>query len=156
VIGERLSSDHAATIDALLESVAADPTLGPRIRLLGRRDDVAALLRAADLFVLASHREGMPRSIIEAMMTGLPVVATDIRGAREEVMDGETGLLVPKGDAAALRGALRRLAGDPELRARLGAAGRCRALREYDETTVIDRQIDALSLRTDARKSIST
>ena len=63
------------------------------------------LLAAADLFVLPSHREGMPRSIIEAMATGLPVVATDIRGAREEVVPHETGLLVPYDPAQA---------GDPE------------------------------------------
>ena len=71
-------------------------TSAGRIRFLGYRQDMADLMRAADIFTLPSHREGMPRSIIEAMLTGLPVVATNIRGSREEVVDGETGLLVPR------------------------------------------------------------
>ena len=91
-VGERLASDHAGSVAHLVDAVAGDAVLASRIRFLGYRDDVADLLRAADLFVLPSHREGMPRSIIEAMLTGLPVVATDIRGAREQVLAGETGL----------------------------------------------------------------
>ena len=124
VIGERLESDHADAIDDAIEAVEHDPALGPRVRFLGYRADAAALLRGADIYTLPSHREGMPRSIIEAMMTGLPVVATDVRGSREEVVDGETGLLVPVGDAAALATALARLAADPAERARMGTAGR--------------------------------
>lgn len=141
VAGARLASDHAAPVDAAL---AADPQLAHRVRLLGERDDVPGLMAAADLFTLPSHREGMPRSIIEAMMTGLPVVATDIRGSREEVVPGETGLLVPVADAAALADALRALAEDPAARAAMGAAGRRRALELYDETKVIARQIALL------------
>jgi glycosyltransferase involved in cell wall biosynthesis len=113
---------------------------------LGARDDVAELLHAADIFVLASHREGMPRSIIEAMMSGLPVVATDIRGSREEVVDGETGALVPVADARALGAAIDRLVIDPKLRESWGAAGRARALMLYDERRVIARQLDRLAL----------
>ena len=78
VIGERLESDHADAIDDAIEAVEHDPALGPRVRFLGCRADAAALLRGADIYTLPSHREGMPRSIIEAMMTGLPVVATDV------------------------------------------------------------------------------
>ncbi len=146
VVGERLPSDHASAIDQALEAVRRDAVLAPRIRLLGYRDDVPRLMRAADIFTLPSHREGMPRSIIEAMMTGLPVVATDIRGAREEVVPGETGALVPVGNAMALAAALRRLAADPALRARQGAAGRARALELYDEGKVIARQLAILGL----------
>jgi glycosyltransferase involved in cell wall biosynthesis len=87
----------------------------------------------------------MPRSIIEAMMTGLPVVATDIRGAREEVIEGETGFLVPVRDPAALGTALARLATDPALRARMGAAGRVRALDLYDEVKVVRRELDLIA-----------
>lgn len=147
VAGDRLSSDHADAIDDALDRVAADPMLAPRVHLLGQRDDVPALLRAADIFTLPSHREGMPRSIIEAMMTGLPVVATDIRGSREEVVDGETGVLVPVKDTRSLQSALARLADDPALRARMGGAGRERALALYDEKQVIGRQLEFLGLR---------
>lgn len=146
VVGERLASDHATAIDDALAALEADPELRRRVRLLGYRSDVPDLLRAADIFVLPSHREGMPRSIIEAMCAGLPVVATDIRGSREEVVDGETGLLVPLGDEAALAAALGRLVADTALRRRMGEAGRARALRLYDESRVVARQIALLGL----------
>ena len=73
---------------------------------LGHRGDVADLLAAFDVFVLASHREGQPRAAMEAAASGLPVVATDIRGCRQVVDDGATGLLVPVRDAGGLRDAL--------------------------------------------------
>ena len=81
VVGERLASDRGEDMAELL----AGAGLGGRLRLLGYRDDVAAVLAAADIFVLPSHFEGLPMSVIEAMLTGLPVVATDIRGPREQV-----------------------------------------------------------------------
>ncbi len=146
VAGERLPSDHASAIDRALEAVARDEALRRRVRLLGHREDMPALMRAADIFTLPSHREGMPRSIIEAMASGLPVVATDIRGAREEVVSGETGALVPVDDPAALAAALGRLAADPALRARQGEAGRARATALYDEDKVVDRQMILLGL----------
>ncbi len=136
--GERLESDHAAPVDA-----AGVP---PNVRLLGHRPDVPDLLRAADIFTLPSHREGMPRSIIEAMMAGLPVIATNIRGSREEVVAGETGLLVPVADREALARAIRELAGDAAARERMGQAGRARALDLYDEAKVIERQLTRLKL----------
>jgi glycosyltransferase involved in cell wall biosynthesis len=146
VAGERLPSDHASAIDRALEAVARDEALRRRVRLLGHREDMPALMRAADIFTLPSHREGMPRSIIEAMASALPVVATDIRGAREEVMPGETGALVPVKDPAALAAALGRLAADPALRARQGEAGRARAAALYDEDKVVERQMILLGL----------
>ena len=79
-------------------------------------------------------------------MTGLPVVATDIRGSREEVVPDETGLLVPVNDAAALARALERLVADPELRTAMGRSGRARALELYDEEKVIRRQMEVLGL----------
>ncbi len=78
-------------------------------------------------------------SVIEAMLTGLPVVASDIRGPREQVEPGVTGLLVPARDPAPLAAALARLAGDPALRAAMGAAGRSRAMALYDEAMVVGR-----------------
>ena len=150
VIGERLASDHAESIANNIAAAESDPDLGPRIRFLGYREDVANLLRAADIFVLASHREGMPRSIIEAMMTGLPVVSTDIRGAREEVVAGETGTLIPVNEPDALAGALDRLVRDTALRKKLGSAGRKRALSHFDEAEIVWRQIVLLGLVKDA------
>jgi glycosyltransferase involved in cell wall biosynthesis len=146
VVGERLASDYAESIDRDIEAVEADPDFARRVRFLGYRSDVPELLRAADAFVLPSHREGMPRSIVEAMLTGLPVIATDIRGSREEVLDGETGLLVPVRDETALGAAIAKLADDPALRARLGEAGLRRARALYDERLVVARQMRALGL----------
>jgi glycosyltransferase involved in cell wall biosynthesis len=145
-IGTRLESDHEGAVDAALSAAQADPATAARLRLLGYRTDVATLLRGADLFVLPSHREGMPRAIIEAMMTGLPVVATRIRGAREIVADGTTGLLVPVRDEAALAAALGRLVNDAPLRQAMGEASLARARAEFDEAQVIARQVALLGL----------
>ena len=142
VVGERLDSDRGADMAAVLRSAG----LGFRLRMLGYRADVAALLAAADIFTLPSRFEGLPMSVIEAMLTGLPVVATNVRGPAEQVVDGVTGLSVPPGDAAALGSALSRLVRDPALRARMGQAGRQRALEYYDEAKVLARTLDLLGL----------
>ena len=89
---------------------------GPGVVLLGHRDDVDRLLGGFDLFVLASHREGQPRAAMEAAASGLPIVATDVRGCRQVVDDGTTGLLVPVGDAG------RAAHGDPRSGGFAGAA----------------------------------
>jgi glycosyltransferase involved in cell wall biosynthesis len=142
VVGSRLATDRGEDIAAALAGMG----LGPRLRLLGYREDVPAILAAADVFALPSHFEGLPMSVIEAMLTGLPVVATAIRGPREQVVDGETGLLVPPMRVPPLRDALARLAADPALRTRLGEAGRQRALALYDERRVVERTLDLLGL----------
>jgi glycosyltransferase involved in cell wall biosynthesis len=142
VAGERLTSDRGPDMAALLR----DAGLGARLRLLGHRDDVADLMAAADIFVLPSRFEGLPMSVIEAMLTGLPVVAADVRGPAEQVVPEVTGLLVPPGDASALAVALQRLVADPALRARMGAAGRERAVERYDEAKVLARTLDLLGL----------
>ena len=141
-VGERLASDHAAGINAQLS--AAKSALGERLILTGLRGDIPELLAAMDVFTLPSYREGMPRTIIEAMLMAKPVVATNIRGSREEVVAGETGLLVPVRDAAALAQAFVTLINDAGLRTRLGQSGRARALTLYDETKVVARQIAAI------------
>lgn len=146
IVGERLASDHAGPVETALAAAGAEPALAGRIHLLGYRDDVADLLRGADVFTLPSHREGMPRSIIEAMMTGLPVVATDVRGSREEVIDGRTGLLVPVGAPETLAAALSHLVAESAMRRSLGEAGRSRALELYDERRAIDLQMRHLNL----------
>ena len=112
------------------------------VRFLGHRPDVDRLLDAFDVFVLASHREGVPRAAMEAAACGLPVVATDIRGCRQVVEHGLTGLLVPTRDAAALREAIRSLADDSALRVRMGEAAVTKARREFDERDVVRRVMD--------------
>ena len=142
VVGDRLSSDRGEDIGALL---AASP-LGTRLRHLGTRDDVAAILAAADIFVLPSHFEGLPMSVIEAMLTGLPVISTDIRGPREQVVAGVTGLLVQPMAVQPLAVALETLVANPALRNRMGTAGRERALLLYDEAVIMSRTLDLLGL----------
>jgi glycosyltransferase involved in cell wall biosynthesis len=115
----------------------------PGAIVLGHRTDVHRLLHAVDVFALPSYREGMPRSILEAMAARKPVVATDIRGCREEVVDGVTGYLVPVGAPAELAAVIERLAGSAELRDRMGAAGLERARAHFDERLVIRRLLDA-------------
>ena len=107
------------------------------VRLLGLRDDVDELYTAFDLFVLPSHREGFPRAAMEAAATGLPIVATDIRGCRQVVEDGLNGHLVPVLDPPALTAALQQLGDDPEWRVRAGKASLEKARREFDEENVV-------------------
>jgi glycosyltransferase involved in cell wall biosynthesis len=140
VVGDRLASDHGED----LEPTFAASGLGDRLRRLGYREDTAAVLAAADIFTLPSHFEGLPMSVIEAMLTGLPVVATAIRGPREQVVDGVTGFLVPPRRVEPLAGALRRLVADPALRAAMGAAGLARARDRFDEARIIGRTFDLL------------
>jgi len=144
VVGDRLPSDHGETLDAAFADAARPDRLGPRLRRLGYRRDIAALLAASDIFALPSHFEGLPMSVIEAMLCGLPIVATDIRGPREQVVQGETGFLVPAGRVPELAHALARLASDHALRARMGEAGRRRALENHDEARVIARTVALL------------
>ena len=144
VVGERLHSDHGEDLAPHFARAAA--ALGSRLRLLGYRHDVARLLQAADIFCLPSHFEGLPMSVIEAMLSGLPVVATDIRGCREQVVPGETGLLVPPMQVAPLAEALARLAADARLRQAMGAAGLLRARAHFTEDAVVNRTLDLLGL----------
>lgn len=144
LVGERLASDHAAGIEA--EFANARAALGERLIAPGPRSDVPDLLAAMDLFCLPSWREGMPRTIIEAMMMGRPVLATDIRGSREEVMPEETGLLVPTRAPEALAAAMERFLADPAWACRLGQAGRERARLLYDEKRVVALQLERIAL----------
>lgn len=109
--------------------------------LTGYRRDIPALLSLFDIFVLPSYREGMPRVLLEAMATGIPVVATDIRGCREEVVDGVTGLLVPPRDSGALSEAVVELITREERAAAMGAAGRERVVELFNERRIIEIQV---------------
>jgi glycosyltransferase involved in cell wall biosynthesis len=94
------------------------------IEFLGEMGDVRPALAEASIYVLPSYREGTPRSVLEAMAMGRPVITTDAPGCRETVSEGINGLLVPVRDSASLAEAMIRLAVDPEMRARFGAESR--------------------------------
>lgn len=108
-----------------------------RVDFLGIRTDIPELLAACDVFVLASDWEGSPIAVIEAMASGLPVVATAVGGVPELVEDGVTGALVPPGETAAFARSLARLANDPEARRRMSGRARGRAAR-FSVRTMID------------------
>jgi glycosyltransferase involved in cell wall biosynthesis len=105
-----------------LEARAAELQLGPRVRFQGQSRRVADVLRAADAFLLSSHGEGMSNALLEAMACGLPCLASDAVGGAKELLCQGRGLLVAGGDAAAWAEAIERVAADPALRERLGAA----------------------------------
>jgi glycosyltransferase involved in cell wall biosynthesis len=114
-----------------LEALAAELQVSDRVAFLGERTDVPALMAAADALVLSSAWEGLPNVVMEAMATGLPVVATDVGGVAELVIDGETGFTVPPGSPDHLASAMTTLATYPkERRVGLGAAGQ-RFVRQH-------------------------
>jgi len=119
------------------------------VLLLGMREDVERLYTAFDLYVLASWREGFPRSAMEAAAMGLPLVVTDIRGCRQVVEDGVNGRLVPVRDPTALTSAIGELVADVDTRRAMGAASREKALAEFD-----DRRQVAITLETYARLGV--
>lgn len=107
----------------------------------GSPADMPAIYSAFDVSVLASHREGMPRSAIEAQAMGLPAVVTDVRGCREVVVSGVTGWIVQPRSPRELAAALGNLLGDLDKSRELGAAGRERAVENFDEEAVVDRTL---------------
>lgn len=120
---------------------AADDLPG-NIRAVGMRDDVERWYAAMDLLVLPSHREGFPRAPMEAAAMGVPTIATDVRGCREAVVDGVTGILVPVRDAVALERSVRLLSSNTELRERLGRTAVCHARANFDVVQQISVTID--------------
>lgn len=128
---------------AALTRLAAACGVGERVHLVGHRPDLAAVLRAADAFVLSSRYEGMANALMEAMALGLPCVATAAGGVDELIVPGESGLVVEDGTPGALGAALGRLLDDPALGLRLGAAARERMAREFSVETNV-RRFEAL------------
>ena len=113
------------------------------IEYLGSSDDVVSIYGEADCVVLPSYREGMPRTLLEAASMGLPLIATDVPGCRQVVLDGETGLLCKVQDSMALAETMRRmLLLSPEQRAKMGNAARAKIVREFDEKIVIERYLN--------------
>lgn len=114
----------------------------PNIRYVGFRKDIPVIMKASDTFVLPSYREGLPRSIIEAMALEKPIIATNIRGCREEVFPGENGFLVEKETVNELEHAMISLLEDPELVTRYGKRSREIVEELFDEEKVLQKQID--------------
>jgi sugar transferase (PEP-CTERM/EpsH1 system associated) len=120
--------------------------------LPGERDDISDLMRFFDVFVLPSLREGISNTILEAMASGLPIVATSVGGNPELVEEGQTGMLVPTRDPGALAGAINRYTLEPTLRKSHGQSGRRKAETAYSMTAMIDRYLsvyDRALLRVD-------
>lgn len=117
--------------------------LAHRVELTGERKDVPSLLAASDVFVLTSNWEGLPLTIIEAMLAGLPVVATRVGGVPELIEDGVTGFLVPRQEPEDLADVLRRFVMDENMTSRMGQAGKEKAMREFSLGQMLS-QVQAL------------
>jgi glycosyltransferase involved in cell wall biosynthesis len=113
--------------------------VGSHVRMLMERLDVDAILAASDIFVLATHYEGLPISIIESMRSGLPVIATGVNGVPELIEQGQSGFLVGRRDVAGLAKALATLVSDNELRITMGQRGRELYVEKYKLDTMIDK-----------------
>lgn len=141
VVGDLLPSDYDGKRDELKAHVER-LGVARRTVFVGMVQDPAPPLHAMDIFCLPSYREGMPISLLEAMAMELPCIATDIRGCREEVVDGQTGWLVPAKDAAALAEKITWMLDHPAERHEMGKAGRRRVLDQFDIRKVVNHQLD--------------
>ncbi len=119
-----------------LEELATSLGIRERVSITGWQADARPYIAGFDVFVLPSRDEAFPLTIVEAMLSSTPVVATDVGSVREAVIDGETGLLVPPGDPGALATAIGRLLDEPGLGARLAANARALATREFTSTAM--------------------
>jgi lipopolysaccharide/colanic/teichoic acid biosynthesis glycosyltransferase/glycosyltransferase involved in cell wall biosynthesis len=142
LVGGTLQSDRDSQIKKIISRVREQNQFSPSIVFTGFIEDITAPMSVMDVFVLPSHREGMPRSIIEAMASGKPVIATNIRGCREEVVHGSTGLIVPLNNPSALAEAIINVLINPDMGRRMGAAGRLRADKFFNERSVLDKQVE--------------
>lgn len=143
VVGDTLESDRGTGIQREIRALLAKHELGESVVFLGFRSDVPALLHLADLFVLPSYREGMPLTILEAMAAGKPIVATNVRGCREEVVKGLTGILVAPQDPRSLSEAILSLLAAPERAKAMGLAGRAHAEKAFDQRRVLEEEVEA-------------
>ncbi|HEY3316911.1 MAG TPA: glycosyltransferase family 4 protein [Coriobacteriia bacterium] len=127
--------------DVLEARVASDEAIAGRVRFLGFVPDGPAFLASLDVYCLASLSEGFNTTVLEAMALGVPVVATDVGGTREAVIDGKTGRLVAPGDPAALASAVSHLLGDGAERERLSAEARALVEREFTVARMVERTL---------------
>jgi glycosyltransferase involved in cell wall biosynthesis len=128
-------------LDAELRALATRLGLGPRVRFLGLRHDVPAVLAGVDVLTLTSRWEGLPNVVIEAMATGAVAVATDVGGCRELVAHGETGIMVPPGQPDAVARAVLDLLTQDDLTRRLRLAARRRVEREFTLEAMVGKTV---------------
>ena len=121
-----------------IEHLVRESHLTDVVWMAGERSDIPRLLQAMDLFVLPSEAEGISNTILEAMATGLPVIATQVGGNGELVVEGETGMLVPAKDPQALSLAVRAYLQDPKLMRSHGEAGRKRVEKEFSMSAMVE------------------
>jgi glycosyltransferase involved in cell wall biosynthesis len=119
-----------------LEALATSLGMRDRVSITGWQPDARPYIAGFDVFVLPSRDEAFPLTVVEAMLSSTPVVATDVGSVREAVIDGETGLLVPSGDPAALAAAIGRLLDEPGLGARLATNAHALATEEFTATSM--------------------
>ncbi len=121
-----------------LEALTVELRVSARVKFLGIRTDIPDLMRAADAFALTSLSEAASLTLLEAMASGLPALVTAVGGNPEIVRPDREGLLFPRGDVTGCAGAIRRVFRDPDLAARLGDAGRARALERYQLSRTVE------------------
>jgi len=138
IIGPKDHEKSDAVSDDLLSRAEADG-----VRFLGMRKDVDRLYQGLDVFVLPSHREGFPRAAMEAAASGLPVIATDIRGCRQVVDHGVNGFLFPVRDVDALTAAIVRVGADAGMRSEMSRASVELARAQFDERKIVNRVMGA-------------
>jgi glycosyltransferase involved in cell wall biosynthesis len=129
----------AGSLRGELEALADRHGLGTRLRFLGLRHDVPALLAGVDVLALTSRWEGLPNVVIEAMATGAVAVATDVGGCRELIAHGETGLIVPPGEPEAVARAVLDVLQHADLADRLRQAARRRVESEFTLAAMVER-----------------
>jgi glycosyltransferase involved in cell wall biosynthesis len=122
-----------------LENMVRDLDLGDKVEFVGNAPDIGTLFQACHIFVLSSDYEGLPLSILEAMSAGLPVVATDVGGVKEAVVDGSTGFLVKRGDSKALGEKITALIDDHSLRQKYAEKG----LERYNSYFRLEKMCDS-------------
>ena len=140
-----LAGDLDAGPDCI-EQAELDEWIAGGIEFTGWIDDVRPLIREASIYVLPSYREGTPRTVLEAMAMGRPVLSTDVPGCQDCVVNGKTGILVPARDAVALEGAMQNLADNSETRESMGKLGRDFCEEKYDVNKVVHSLMGYLEL----------
>jgi glycosyltransferase involved in cell wall biosynthesis len=135
IIGEGPDAD-------VLKCLCGQLCVNAKVHILGNVDTIAPFLQAADVFVLPSEYEGVSNSVLEAMASGLAVIATDIPGNRELLDDGVTGLLIPCGDEERLISAVHSLTGDGERAALLGRQARAKVCQKYSLGIIVRKYSD--------------
>lgn len=138
IIGGQLTTERDS-FQEYLKAIVTQNKIEKNVTFTGIRKDIDRILGLVDIFTLPSYREGLPRSVIEAMAMELPTIVTDIRGCREAVIHEKTGLIVPAKNVEKLTQSLEKLINEPILRKEYGMSGRRRVIEEYDERLVFKR-----------------